>query len=486
MSLAFDAPEMASVLLYVLYPSHARVMRRVGRMLVESGCHTPIAYFDQPPHPSDLEAMRAAGIACIDKGGAAITSIRAAAPTFRAGAGMARRAIDRVPSWLRTPIGDAVSLAGFVPRLVRDVRDLGETRQRFVRILREHDVRLVIAPGDNVGYATPALFAAAHDTGIRALVVPFTVSNRLEMVADLKRHRSYSLARLDNRALAALYPHWALRHDGHAMVRTPASHALALEWAGLAPKQPWVLNSGLADAIAVESDFMRDYYVRAGLDPTTFRMTGTLGDDDAAATLSDARARRAALCAELGFTGDRKLVLFSYGEYHHFFAMGGTAEFRSQSELTRFWLSALTGMRGFDVVISLHPSMPREAAGHLEASGARIATWPIETLIPLCDVYAVSISATVRTAIACGKPVVDHDVFAFDYDNFVGLPAVWIEKTRAGFAGTLSRLAQDETFYATAVAAQRELAPRFGTLDGKAAQRMRALVDELVEARRGS
>jgi hypothetical protein len=248
----------------------------------------------------------------------------------------------------------------------------------------------------------------------------------------------------------------------------------------MAPPDPWVLNSGAADAIAAESQFMSDYYVRAGLDPDRLRMTGTLGDDVVAHALANAKERRAKLCSELGIPQGRRIVLFSYGEYLYFFNTGRPSEFASQEELTQFWLDSMHAMPGYEVVLSLHPSLERDKVRHLEGRGVHIATWPVEELIPLCDVYVVSISATTRIAIACGKPVVDHDVFDFNYDNFLGLDAVWIANTKEIFASTLERLAADEAFFQRAVAAQQAIAPRFGRLDGRSAERLLDLIDELA------
>jgi hypothetical protein len=376
---------------------------------------------------------------------------------------------------------EVAGVALVLPRVGIELEDLRRTRRRFRRLLREHEVGLVIAPGDNVGYATPLLFQEAHRAGKKALIVPFTVSNQLEMAVDLRRHRRYSMARLDNLVFGTAYPRWVFEHAGKKMVRLPAARGLAVEWSGLAPPDPWVLNSGAADALAVESHYMWDYYRRAGLPEAKLRLTGMPGDDAAARALGEAALARDALMAELGLPADRRMVLFSYGEYHHFFATGPAPEFAGQAELTRFWLQALGGMRGYNVVLSLHPSLKREDMGHLESDRVKISTRPIEDLIPLCDVYAVSISATTRTAIASGKPVVDHDVFHFDYDNFRGLDAVWIARTRAEFAGTLARLAEDEVFFQAACAAQRRLAPRHANLDGRAGERILALVDELVD-----
>jgi hypothetical protein len=480
---------MASVLLYVLYPSHFKVMFRLAKVLSETGRFTPLVYFDRDaPFPRDLAAARAAGIACIGQTGADMGPRVVGGPAPAAAAAslgarawrLGQRIAERVPAPLRQPLGDAVSFVGLAPKLALELSQVVKAKHRYQRLLEQYSVRLVIAPGDNVGYGTPILFKSAHEAGIKTLIVPFTVSNRLEMVADLRRHRQFSTARLENRLLAAAFPHWSLDHDGHRMVREHASRALVLQLAGVAPPDPWVLNSGQADAIAAESPFMWDYYKRAGLPEDRLRLTGTLGDDVVTRSLADAKNRRDALCEELGIARDRRIVLFSYGEYHYFFNTGRPSEFGSQEELTDFWLESLRAMSGYEVVLSLHPSLERDKVRHLEGRGVHIATWPIEDLIPVCDVYVVSISATTRIAIACGKPVVDHDVFDFDYDNFVGLDAVWIANTKALFADTLTKLASDEAFYQRAVAAQQAIAPRFGVLDGHSTERIIALVDELA------
>jgi hypothetical protein len=477
-----------SVLLYVLYPSHFKVMFRVAKLLVDSGHYAPIIYFDRDaPFVRDLEQACAAGILCLAPDGNEIAPTGEVAPPHRSvqlriwqrGA----KAAQVLPPEVRKAIAEVAVITLIAPHVWIEMNDLRRARRRYRNMLDRHDVRLVIGPGDNVGYGTPLLFQEVHRRGGKALIVPFTVSNKLEMAADLKRYREYSMKRLDNRLFGALYPRWVHEHLGNKMVRVSAARGIALELNGVRPPDPWVLNSGAADVLAVESRYMWDYYVRAGLPEDKFRLTGTLGDDAAARALADAPRRKKALLEELGLPTDRRCVLFSYGEYHYFFSTGRASEFADQNELTRFWLDSLTAMKDYNVLISLHPSLRREDMGRLESERVRIASRPIEDLIPLCDVYVVSISATTRTAIACGKPVVDHDVFHFDYDNFVGMDAVWIAQTREQFAGTLSRLAADEAFYQKACADQAKVAPRYAMMDGKVGERMLDLCDELSAAK---
>ena len=56
----------------------------------------------------------------------------------------------------------------------------------------------------------------------------------------------------------------------------------------------------------------------------------------------------------------------------------------------------------------------------------RIAARKTSELVPLCDLYVASVSSTIRWAIACGKPVVNYDVYRYRYTDFISLDGVLI------------------------------------------------------------
>ncbi len=71
--------------------------------------------------------------------------------------------------------------------------------------------------------------------------------------------------------------------------------------------------------------------------------------------------------------------------------------------------------------------------------GVRLVTDDIARLIPLCDVFVASVSATISMALACGKPVVNYDVYRFRYDDFEGVPDLHTFENRSEFAQRLTK-----------------------------------------------
>jgi hypothetical protein len=357
---------------------------------------------------------------------------------------------------------------------------------RLIRESRETVARLepavLVLPEDNVEYATAPLIQAAHARGVPSLVVPYTLADALEPAEAYWENPSHSARRPLNRLMTRLYPHWRFRHRGRDLVRLTAGHVFAQERLGLAPPLPWVLNSGAADAVALESDAVRDYYLRAGLPPERLRVTGSLRQDEAHRSLPTAAEERERLLGELGLPGGRPLFLSALPP-NQYPERRPECEFRRYDDLVRAWVSALAGLGRCNVVVSLHPRIPYEEMRHLESEGVRIAPGDVARLIPLCDCFVASVSATICLAIACGKPVVNYDVYRFRYRDFVEVGGVLTMETLEAFQQTLRRLAEDREFYREVEARQEDCRERWGRLDGGAAERLMGLLEQLAPAR---
>jgi hypothetical protein len=476
---------MKRVLVYVFYPSTFNVMLRGARLLSESGRYEPIIFFDQiAPTAAQLASCRALGIRCLSPSGEPIESVaEAAAPAWQAGAislaGRVRRVLGPLKDALPKVGRELVELPLEGARLVRHFRLLrGQLAFARALIARER-IDALLLPGESVGYGTPALVAAARELHLPSVVIPFCFASPSDLAVDLHRDWSLDLARWGNRLLGRLYPQWRFDYEGKSLVRLAASHALPMEWLGLAPPQPWVLHSGRADRVCVENSYTLDVYLRTGLPRERLVETGALSDDVAGRALGDARARREALYAELGLPAGRPMVLFSLYDFSYLFTRVQPGEFTSNAELNRFWLDSLQAIPGWNLVVSPHPFTPPE---QLQGVTAAISRRPIEELIALCDLYVVCASATTRTAVACGKPVIDHDVFAFRYGHWREAPGVLVVEKRADFLAALERATGDAAYYETLAAAQQRLAARFGRMDGRAGERTLGVIDNLLGA----
>src|SRR5262249_7261332 len=93
------------------------------------------------------------------------------------------------------------------------------------------------------------------------------------------------------------------------------------------------------------------------------------------------------------------------------------------------------------------------------------------------DLYVASVSATIRWAIACGKPVINYDAYRLDFQDYPGIEAVLWSNTRVEFERTLREATADAANFARLQAAQQREAPPWGFHDRRSGQRLRALLN---------
>ncbi len=355
--------------------------------------------------------------------------------------------------------------------------------QGLVEMLEKHEPVLVILPEENLFYDSHLAVSAARSLDIPCVVVPFTIANTLEWAEAFYDVKLYQVDSVWKRILAHVFPHWVLHHRGRCLI-LPAIHILACEYLDVVPDQPWVISSGPADAIAAESRFMSDYYLRAGIRPGKIRLTGALSDDKLYHLLQSREAQRAALSLRSGIALQERIVLIGLPPDQFGGGQREGCEFENYEALVRYIVATVAAQcNDATLLINLHPRTRRESVAYLESLGATIIAEPIENLVPLADVYVSVVSATIRLAIACGIPVINYDAYQYDYDDYKELPGVLEVKEKESFSATAEALIKDAAFYSKVRQAQQETAHHMCDIDGNAGVRMLALFEELSESR---
>lgn len=341
------------------------------------------------------------------------------------------------------------------------------------KLARVHKPDVVVLGGNNPGYSTPALIKGFKRAGVPTVIVSSTMSNGLEEAAvyavDPRYHVTGWLARL----VAAVFGKWAIEYNGLRLLRCPVARVLALEALRMAPPKPWIFNSGYAESIAMESKAMVDYYAKAGLPRDNMILTGSPSDDVLARTAADAPRLREELYAELGLPAGRPMLLTALVP-DFLYVNGGRpqCDFQKYDALVDFWIRSLADQKAFNVVVALHPSVKIETMRHIERPNLRIAARKTADLVPLCDLYAASISSTIRWAIACGKPVINYDVYRYRYTDFLGVSGVIATEEQEEFRALIKRFAGDPGYLKHMTACQQSESLRWGNLDGKSSRRI--------------
>ena len=369
---------------------------------------------------------------------------------------------------------------GYVNCLIEFKRKLRTIR----RILSDNRPDLLVLGGDIVGHDMAFYIKAGHELGLPSLLLPSWMASAREPAELYFGNSSFLLSRPMNRLFAYFFPRWVYTHRGRAMVRQPAQQALAMETLGLAPPLPWILHSGFADKIAVESKAALQYGLTEGLPMTNMVVSGSRAHDkmyDQIALMDIARAK---LCGDLGLAEDKPLLLSALPPDQLYGSGRPDCEFSNYHDLVKFWISSLYTAAAGNAIVSLHPSTKKEDVEFAVGLGAKISDQPTAELIPLCDYYVASISATIQWAIACGKPVINYDVYRYRYTDYQGVKGVLTIEGQDQFLDVLRRMSSDETFRNELAEFQRIDAPQWGNIDGKAGERILALFDGLIEVRK--
>lgn len=456
--------------------SSFRELAEVARLLQASGSWSAVICIvcDGVAGEEDLSAQRTAGIAGVDM-------VRAVEehPHVR----VARRR-TRLRMLLRPLVRSArrlVPLPDFAWRSARQVLQLRRSRLLMRRVRPD----LVVLCEENVEGVSAPIVRAAHEASAMVAILPNTIATAAEPAQTYSSNPAHALRGLSNRIVARLYPRWVHVHEGRPLLRLPAAGVLAVEWLGLAPPLPWQINSGAADAILIESPAVWRYFARAGLPPEKLHLTGTLSTDQLAQGVAEAPERRARLCERLGLEPGRPLLLCALPP-NQLDVRAHVCDFASYEDLLRFWVETLAGAGGCNLVLSLHPRSRVDPVRGLEGPTVRIAEGPVIDLIPLCDLFVASVSATIRWAIACGKPVLNFDVYRYHYDDYRGVEGVVTLEDREAFAHEARRMLSEPEHLANLARRQVAAAPDWGRLDGEAGTRILALFEEMTGGGQGA
>lgn len=466
-------PIRRRLLLFIFNRSHFRDMMRLVQ-LVEGQDWEPVLFFGLH-HPDRLYPGAEIDIArCLARG----------LPVYLDGrrvgtAGVAAADTDPDATGGRPfPAPDKAVPVEPLRQTLAEARFLRRKRRALCGLLNGIAPSLMVFCEDNVSLPTSLYAAAGQAIGIRSLVIPFCLTDQQELLQILANRPEHFPSPDMAAALRRMEAVWLAPYRERDLCRMPAPTALAFSLAGVAPRQPWIYHDGPCDIIAVESRWMFDRYCRDGLDPARLRVVGSLTDDLMAGMLASAEAEREALCRRLSLDPNRRLVVCALpGDvFNERTDPGAYPDFAAMRD---HWIAALSRFASDNVLVVPHPTHMRTALQVELPPFMRVCTEDTARLVPLCDLYVACVSSTIRWAIACGKPVVDFDVYGFKYDYFRSMEGVVTVDSPADFEAVLERLAGDPHALQALADKQSMVARLWGELDGRTGSRLLALMEEL-------
>jgi hypothetical protein len=325
------------------------------------------------------------------------------------------------------------------------------------------------------------LIGIARDRGLPVIVIPYEYSTRVQIIRHIHDY-GLDTHRLSDgtssKILSRFMPQWILETDDGLTTRLPPPLAVSLFLHGIAPAQPWTVHGGRASKIAVESSVMFAHYLREGVPRHKLALTGSPANDELRVAMHSDPVSQLAFDRGVKRAKGQTVILCALPP-SYLPDRAQHSDFSTFADLALFWIDTLVAQRSATVAFQLHPAM-RSADAAMVRERVNVTSANIVELVPHVDVLVTSVSSIIRFAIACRKPVINYDVYGFKNPEYIGAPGVINIDRAIDFASAIERIVSDEQYYTQLTASQLQNGADWGSLDGMAAERLMALVKDLV------
>lgn len=358
--------------------------------------------------------------------------------------------------------------------------------QTYEEILSDYDINLIILPEDVVGPVTPLLIKAGHNHHIPSMIIPYTIANQTETFQALKARPDVSLKKhISHRLIGIFFPSWVMKDSQYAVLRLPAPHILGHVLTRSSPPDPWMMNSGYANIIAVENKKMLQYYLRSGIPASKMKISGACSDDKLASLVQNKVSEREQLYKELNIQTTKPLLLMAGFPNQ---LKGGNPpgfDFANIEDAVNFIGHSFDELRKeYEIIFKPHPN-DSEIGELFSQLGWTITHVDTAKLVALSDLYVAFASATIRWAIACGVPTINYDIFYYNFADFKQVKGVLNVNSKDGFKHAVQKFSQQEELLSLRHHLDTEKT-EWGYLDGRSIERIHVLTQELIQSRKVS
>ncbi|MCO6050151.1 hypothetical protein NGM99_10145 [Mesorhizobium sp. RP14(2022)] len=326
----------------------------------------------------------------------------------------------------------------------------------------------IVFAEDNVERDSFAWIAAARRRGIRTVVSSYGALSLNEAEDAYKYSKTHAIGGPQLSLFQQHLPKWLAEGPDYVITRLPWIEAIGRELISEAPFNPWLVNTGQPDLIALESRVMEKNYLTQNFHSTRLAVLGHPLHDRLAAVRQEKAERRAYLAKRYNFDIDKPFIVVAMPPNQ---LTRRDSEFATYSELTAAFHRIPEEITSANIVISPHPTTSIAEIEDMEAAGARVERVSVAELLPLADLFVASVSTTIKWALALGIAVIDFDCYGYNYPDYRDLEQVVTVSDTAEFKNALLRWRTGETRPRLDSAARRD-AVRWGEIDGHALDRL--------------
>lgn len=347
--------------------------------------------------------------------------------------------------------------------------DLCERRARFCEDwLVKLGIDAILFAEDNVERDSYAWITAARRRRIRTVVTSYGALSATEAEAAYANSPAHQIIGEELALVRKHLPRWLRQGEGYAITRLPFVEMMGRELFGLAPFDPWLVNSNGVDAIALESRSAARIYGSYGFPADQLQPVGHPLHDRLAEVRSQRMELRAELAARHGYDPSAPLIVVAMPPDQ----LGSRpSPFGSYLELMEAFALIPERLTQAAVIVSPHPNISDQDKQALIARGAKLEDTSVANLLPLADLYLACVSSTIKWALGLGIPVIDFDCYSYRYSEYRSLPQVESVETTAELKAALEKWSIPEERARLEDAARKESA-EWGEIDGHALERV--------------
>lgn len=348
------------------------------------------------------------------------------------------------------------------------------------KILNKKTYSLLVLAGDNIGYNIPLLIKQCHKKNIPSAIIAGWMSGPLEAYSAYSNNMMHSMKKISNLIFGSLNPKYVYELEGHKIIRWPAGQILAMKLFKIIPPEPWLLHSGYADALLVDSKSMAEYVEKEGFKSIPYCVAGSIQHDLMCRTIKQKEKLKIELYQENNFCLDKKLIIVALTPNMLYGDGRPECEFQNYEKLVESIISTIVESQIYNVLISLHPSTQISDVKYIEQHNIRISDKKIIDIIPLCDIFVASASATIQWAIACEKPIINYDVYRYHYTDYINVKGVLYVETMKEYKDIFRKLTYDLDYFNAICDMQKLDSVSWGLLDGKSGERIVQIFMDLM------
>ncbi|MCL5272946.1 MAG: CDP-glycerol glycerophosphotransferase family protein, partial [Gammaproteobacteria bacterium] len=346
---------------------------------------------------------------------------------------------------------------------------------RFREIIKNHQINLIVLPEDVVGNITPVLIKAGHSLKVSSLVLPYTICNQTEAFQALKERNDLSIhTKPINKVIGILFRSWVMTDGQRAVLRLPAYHVLGHLITRSSPPDPWMMNSGYANVIAIENEQMFAYYRNSGIPASKMKITGACYDDNLATYYLDKENQRLKLYKQLNIQTNKPLFLIG-GFPNQILGNPPGFDFKDAEDAVNFITECIDRFKNdYELLFRPHPNY-MDLSDLFAKKNIIVTDIDTAQLVAVSDVYLAFASSTIRWAISCGVPTINYDMFYYDFSDFKQVNGVLNACTKDEFKNAVKQMSDPDQYKKLTTFLEVEK-KQWGYLDGQSVARINNLV----------